>query len=100
MTDTFTQVLTGSSAAGLVLSLVAFGIGYIAGTLHFRSLGGVARRIVTGDVTAVALQIGRLAGLTAVLLCLALFGASTLIAGAAGILLARARVLARLRVEP
>lgn len=97
MTDPFTQLPAALSGASLVLPLAAFGIGYAVGLFHFRSLEDVARRIVAGDRRAVALQLGRLTFLGAVLWLLALLGAATLIAGATGVFAARARVLARVR---
>ena len=97
MTGPFTQLLAALPEAWLLLPLAAFGIGYAVGLFHFRSLEDVARRIVAGDRRAVALQLGRLAFLGAVLWLLALVGAATLIAGATGVLVARARVLARVR---
>ena len=78
---------------------VGLGIGYAAGLLHFRSLKAVARRLASGDLTAIALQLGRLALLGAVLFVLALYGAQALLAGAAGVLLARRRVLAQAEAE-
>ncbi|WP_347311803.1 N-ATPase subunit AtpR [Defluviimonas sp. SAOS-178_SWC] len=96
MTDIF-QTIATFPGAWLVLPLVAFGIGYIAGAVHFRALEGIARRIVAGDLRAIALQVGRMVLLGAMLAVLALIGAPTLIAGAAGVLLARARVLSRTR---
>lgn len=95
MTDWLTESLTAFPGARLVLPLAALGIGFGVGTLHFRSLESVARRIVAGDRRAVALQLGRLVLLGTVLASFALIGASTLIAGAAGVLVARARVLSR-----
>lgn len=97
MTDWLTHSLTAVPGAWLVLPLAALGIGYGVGIVHFRSLEGVARRIVAGDRRAVAVQLGRLLLLGAVLGLFALFGAATLLAGAIGVLVARARVLARVR---
>lgn len=81
--------------AWLALPLIALAVGYGAGTVHFRTLEGVARRLVEGDIRAVALQLGRMAALGAVLGLFTLLGAPVLLAGTAGILLARRRVLAR-----
>ncbi len=97
MTDQVADILTALPGAWLVLLLAALGTGFGVGIFHFRSLEGVARRIVAGDQTAVALQLGRLAVLGAVLALLAMIGAPTLIAGAAGVLVARALVLSRVR---
>lgn len=97
MTDPVTHILTALPGAWLVLPLAALGVGFGVGTFHFRSLEGVARRIVAGDRRAVALQLGRLVFLGVVLALFALIGAPTLIAGAAGVLVARSRVLSRVR---
>ena len=59
----------------------------------------VARRFVEGDWTAVLLQIGRLVALGVLLYLFARIGAQVLLAGAAGILLARRRVLAQAEAE-
>lgn len=67
--------------------------GFGAGWLHFRSLEQVARRLAEGRLSAVALQIARLALLGFSLFLLAKAGAAPLLAGAAGLMLARARVL-------
>ena len=74
--------------------------GYGAGLLHFTSLEAVARRMIGGRLSAVALQIGRLAALGLFLWLLARLGTAELLAGTVGILLARSRVLARARTEP
>jgi hypothetical protein len=100
MTDALRQLLTAFTAAWLVLPLVALAVGYVIGLLHFRSLEGVVRRVISGDISAVLLQIVRLAGLGVVLWLFALIGASVLLAGAVGVLLARARVLVRYRRAP
>lgn len=83
------------SAAWFVSVAAGLAIGYGAGLVHFITLKSIARRIVDGDWTAVILQVGRLAGLTVVLVLLSLAGAQALLAGTAGILLARRRILKR-----
>ena len=96
MTDLFGIDLTLVDMARMVMVLAA---GYLAGLVHFSTLETVARRIVGGQLSAVALQIGRLAALGLFLFLLARLGAAELLAGGAGILLARSRVLARVRAE-
>ncbi len=81
------------SAGWFAAALVAFAVGYAAGLLHFRSLRSVARRLIGGDWTAVGLQLLRLALLGGLLLLLVQGGAHLLLAGTAGVLLARHRVL-------
>ena len=80
-----------------LLALPAFAAGYAAGMLHFRSLALVASRMVEGRLSAVALQLGRLAALGVFLWLCALAGPEVLIAAAAGLLLGRARVLREAR---
>lgn len=80
-------------------ALVALAVGYGAGLVHFRSLKAVAKRLADGDWTAVFWQVGRLVLLGFVLFLFTRWGAHVLIAGAAGILLARRRVLARTGAE-
>ena len=96
MTDILTT-LQSAFPGGWVLALPALGLGYLAGLLHFRSLALVADRLVAGDLTAVALQCGRLAALGGFLWLLVLLGAVPLVAATAGLLLARSRVLAGAR---
>lgn len=83
------------SPAWFALGLAGFVAGFGAGLLHFRSLYAVARRFVAGDRTAALLQIARLALLGVFFYVLARLGAQVLVAGAAGVLLARRRVLSR-----
>ncbi|MFZ2102742.1 MAG: ATP synthase subunit I [Oricola sp.] len=87
--------LVSFSPAWFAAALVGLAVGYGAGLLHFRSLKTVAKRIVDGDWTAVLLQVARLAALGLVLFLLTRWGGHVLIAGAAGILLARRRVIAQ-----
>ena len=97
MTGPFEFEPTILAAARLLAVLAA---GYGAGLLHFTSLEAVARRMIGGRLSAVALQIGRLAALGLFLWLLARLGTAELLAGTVGILLARSRVLARARTEP
>ena len=94
MTGLFGFEPTILTAARLLAVLAA---GYGAGLLHFTSLEAVARRMIGGRLSAFALQIGRLVALGLFLWLLARLGAPDLLAGTAGILLARSRVLARAR---
>ena len=100
MTETLGPSLTDFPGAWLLLSIIAIGVGYVAGTLHFRSLEAVASRLLAGEMSAVLLQVGRLAALGGLFWLFALVGAPALIAGAGGVLVARARVLARFRAAP
>jgi hypothetical protein len=93
------QDMAAFSPMWIAAALAALAIGYGAGIVHFRTLKSVARRFVAGDLTAVALQIARLAALGLLLYLFARLGAHVLIAGAAGILLARRRVLSRTEAE-
>ena len=97
MSDLFGFDLTIIDA---VRMLVVLATGYGVGFLHFTTLEAVARRIVRGNLSAVALQIGRLVILGLFLWLLARLGALDLLAGAAGVLVARSRVLARARAKP
>lgn len=97
MTDLFSHGLTVVDAVRL---LAAFAAGLGAGFLHFFTLAAVARRMVRGEDWAVALQLGRLVALGIFLWLLALLGAPYLLAGAAGVLVARSRVLSRARANP
>ncbi|GAB4363745.1 MAG: hypothetical protein Kow0026_28430 [Oricola sp.] len=92
----FLHDVAAFSPAWFALGFAGLGIGFGAGLLHFRSLRAVARRFVAGDWTAVLLQVARLALLAALLYLLARLGAQVLVAGAAGIVLARRRVLLQL----
>lgn len=87
------------SPVWFALALAGLVVGYGAGLLHFRSLKTVARRFVEGDWWAVLLQIARFAALGVLLYLFARLGAQVLLAGAAGILLARRRVLAQTEAE-
>ena len=93
------QHLEWLSPAWFASIVIGLAIGFAAGLLHFRSLKSVARRLANGDLTAIMLQLGRLALLGAVLFLMALFGAQALLAGAAGVFFARRRVLAQSDAE-
>lgn len=88
------------SLVDVVRLLAVLAAGYGAGLVHFTTLETVARRITGGRLSAVALQIGRLAVLGLFLFLLVKLGATELLVGSAGIMLARSRVLARVRAEP
>lgn len=85
------------SITTFLLALAAAVAGFAAGWLHFASLGQVAEMIVAGRLTAIWLQLGRLAALAAFLFLCAQGGAPVLIAAAAGLLAGRAFVLRRAR---
>jgi hypothetical protein len=93
------QHLEWLSPAWFASIVIGLAIGFAAGLLHFRSLKSVARRLANGDLTAIVLQLGRLALLGAVLFLMALYGAQALLAGAAGVFFARRRVLAQSDAE-
>ena len=80
-------------AMAVSLGLLA---GFLAGLVHFWSLNIVMRRLVAGDMSAVALQLLRFAALGTALYGLASIGALVLISAAFGILLARSRVLSKI----
>lgn len=67
--------------------------GFALGWLHFASLSRVTDMLVAGRMSAVLLQLARLAVLAGFLILCARAGAWVLIAGAAGVLTARAFVL-------
>jgi hypothetical protein len=77
-------------AAGLVIGLAA---GFMLGLVHFRTLRLVSDRLVQGDITAIALQLGRFVVLAVALFGLAKLGAVPLLAAMAGIIVARGRVV-------
>ena len=91
--------LTAFSPAWIAAALIALAVGYGAGLFHFRSLRTVTKRLVDGDWTAVLIQVARLAVLGGLLFLFTRWGAHVLIAGAAGILLARRRVLSQTEAE-
>lgn len=84
------------SASVLLLAVLAAGSGFVAGWLHFASLARIADMIVAGRLTPILFQLARLAGLGLFLWLCAMGGAAVLLAGAAGVLVARSVVLRRL----
>lgn len=84
----------------ILQTLACLAAGYGAGLLHFRTLETVAERFIRGQLSAVALQLLRLAVLALFLWLVARLGALALIAATAGIVLARSRVLARAEPAP
>jgi len=78
-------------------AVIAALAGYAVGWLHFRSLQGVAERMIAGDLTAVALQLARLAGVATFLYLCSRWGAQALLPAAAGLFVGRANVLAQAR---
>jgi hypothetical protein len=74
------------SVAGVLLAAPA---GAVMGWLHFRSLRAVTERLVAGRLSAVVLQMARLAALTLFLYLCARFGAVPLLAAAAGVMTGR-----------
>lgn len=85
------------AASPLMLALLAFPAGVLAGWVHFTTLGRVAGLLAAGRFSAVALQVLRLALLGGFLWLCAWFGAAALLSGAAGIMAGRALVLRRAR---
>lgn len=79
------------------LSLLGLMLGFAAGLAHFATLRKVTALYLTGGAPgrALALQLARLVLLTALLAGLALLGAGPLLAGALGVVLARAVILRR-----
>ena len=85
----------------LVHILLGFGLGVVAGFVHFASLERVTRLFLSGVHLwrALGLQLARLAFLTALMVALALLGGGALLAGMFGVILAREIVLRRVRKE-
>jgi hypothetical protein len=85
--------------SGLLVSIgpsLPAAIGGVAvGWMHFRSLRTVAERLVAGRLSAVVLQVARLAALTLFLFICARVGAVPLLAAGAGVLAGRAVVMIR-----
>ncbi|MCA8883460.1 MAG: hypothetical protein KDA50_06905 [Rhodobacteraceae bacterium] len=77
----------------VLLMLLAAPVGGLAGWLHFATLARVADLFVAGRLSAVGLQLARLAVLGAFLWLCSRGGAAVLIAGAAGVLAGRAIVM-------
>ncbi len=79
--------MTGSLAGQVVIGLIA---GFLAGVLHFASLWWNARLFTTGSAgRAIALQLGRIAVVVAVLTLLARLGFAALLSGGLAFLVAR-----------
>ncbi|NVO28867.1 hypothetical protein HJ526_15665 [Donghicola sp. C2-DW-16] len=77
-------------------TVLGFAAGLTLGAVHFLTLGRLVDMLVSGTVAwPLILQLVRFAVLGAVLYGLALLGALPLIAGTAGIVLARVLVLRR-----
>ncbi|MCT2398446.1 ATP synthase subunit I [Novosphingobium mangrovi (ex Huang et al. 2023)] len=82
-------------------ALAALVIGLVLGFVHFGMLASVTEDYLAGRaMRAVIVQVLRLAVLGAVLFALVRLGALPLLAGALGIIAARAIVLRRRRPEP
>lgn len=93
MIETIETTLAGP-VAGAVFGLL---VGALLGVVHFGSLWWNTRLYTTGGaVAALAIQLGRFAVLALVLAGLALLGALPLLAGAAGLMIARQLVVRRL----
>jgi hypothetical protein len=72
----------------------------VLGVLHFKTLRLVSDRLLQGDMSAVALQLGRFAVLGMALFGLTKLGAVPLLAAAAGLIFARGRVVDGGRPRP
>lgn len=80
--------------------VIGFGAGLIAGLLHFIGLKPTANLFAAGHAQrALALQLARIAFVGLVLYALTRFGALALVAGFAGIVVARSLVLKRITIE-
>ncbi|MBN8186367.1 MAG: N-ATPase subunit AtpR [Salipiger thiooxidans] len=92
MTEALSQIPLLQLFAGLAAGLAL-------GLFHFATLHRVTALYVGGGSApkALALQLGRFALLVAGLVLLALWGATALLAGAAGVMIGRAVVLRRNR---
>lgn len=80
-------------ATQAVIAIIAALVGFLAGCLHFWSLRLVTDRLVAGQMSAVALQMARLAGLALFLYICTRFGAWALLGAGVGVLGGRAVVL-------
>jgi F1F0 ATPase subunit 2 len=85
----------------LFATALGFVLGFAAGLVHFATLRQVTALYLGGGALprALGLQLLRLALLAGVLVLLARLGAGPLLAGALGVLIARAMVLRRARKE-
>lgn len=95
LTDLLPALPQLSPLAGAALG---FGVGLVAGAAYFASLWWNTRLYLSGGraLLAIALQVLRFALLLAAMALLSLFGAWPLLAGAAGLLVARTVVVRRL----
>jgi hypothetical protein len=89
--------MTTHEGATLVMAVLAAHAGFAAGWLHFASLERVAAMIVQGRLSAIGLQLARIALLGCLLWLFAKGGGLILVAGAAGIVAGRSLVLRRAR---
>ena len=92
--------MNGADFPALAEAALALLLGTGAGWLFFRTLRQVADGYVAGEFgRSIALQLGRIAGLAALLYAIAQLGALPLLSFAAGLLAARHLVLRRERGE-
>jgi N-ATPase, AtpR subunit len=87
---------TGNLATIALIPLLA---GIVVGWLHFTSLRAVSRLLVEGRLSAIVLQVARLAASGLFLYACARFGALQLAAGLAGMMVGRAIALRSARRE-
>ena len=80
-------------SGALLPGLLAAVAGMAAGWLHFRSLRPVTDRLLRGELSAVALQVGRLALLAGFLILCTRAGPGPLLGAAAGVMAGRALAL-------
>ncbi|WP_428927918.1 ATP synthase subunit I [Marinibacterium sp. SX1] len=85
----------------IAISLLGLALGLGVGLVHFMTLRRVTDLYLDGRATgrAIGLQLLRLLAMAALMVVLALQGAAPLLAGAAGLLIARGIVLRRNRTE-
>ncbi|MEJ2456672.1 MAG: ATP synthase subunit I [Novosphingobium sp.] len=89
------EPLVWLEAAGALL------LGLVLGFVHFGTLASVSEDYLAGRTTrAITVHVLRMAVMVAVLFALVKLGAIPLLAGALGIVIARAMVLRRTRREP
>jgi hypothetical protein len=89
--------MTTPAPTTFVIAVLAALAGFAVGWLHFVSLERVAVMIVQGRLSAIGLQLARIALLGSLLWLFAKGGGLILIAGAAGIVAGRSLVLRRAR---
>lgn len=93
------MMILDHASAPLLAGVLAAGIAL--GLLHFGSLRAISRDYLgSHPVRAFALQLVRMAIMAGMLFGLARLGAADLLAGALGVLIARAWVIGRVRREP